>query len=73
MKIATWPIPFRTLCTIGLTLLVAGVQAHAQGGCATSGLGGASTCVPEIDPSLASGGIALIAGAVLLVRGRRRK
>jgi LPXTG-motif cell wall-anchored protein len=28
---------------------------------------------PEIDPSLATGGLALLGGAILLVRGRRRQ
>jgi ABC-type amino acid transport substrate-binding protein len=75
MKIAIRPIAFRTLCMIALTLPFAGIQAHAQSGCVDQN----GICVPvpvpapEIDPSLASGGLALIAGAVLLVRGRRRK
>jgi LPXTG-motif cell wall-anchored protein len=29
--------------------------------------------VPEIDPSLGIGGLALLSGVVLMVRGRRRK
>lgn len=28
---------------------------------------------PEIDPSVAAGGLALLGGAILLVRGRRRR
>jgi LPXTG-motif cell wall-anchored protein len=28
---------------------------------------------PEIDPSLTAGGLALLGGAILLVRGRRRR
>jgi hypothetical protein len=73
MKLAIRPIPFRTLCMIAVTLLFAGIQAHAQSGCVIQN----GVCVPipapEIDPSLASGGLALITGAIFLVRGRRRK
>jgi LPXTG-motif cell wall-anchored protein len=29
--------------------------------------------VPEIDPSLGIGGLALLSGVVLMVRGRRRR
>jgi hypothetical protein len=46
-------------------------QGHAQGGCVNGGSGGC-TSVPEVDPSLASGGLALVAGAAMVVRGRRR-
>ena len=74
MKIAARPIFFRTVCTIALVLPLAGVHAHAQNGCTNQGSGQCTPVpAPEIDPSLASGGLALITGAVLLVRGRRRK
>ncbi len=43
--------------------------AHAQGGCITSGGG----CAPEIDPSLGTGGVALLSGVVLLMRSCRRR
>jgi hypothetical protein len=48
--------------------------ARAQGGCVTGGTGGcpAVAAVPEIDPSLAGTGIALLGGTVLLIRTRRR-
>jgi hypothetical protein len=45
--------------------------AHAQSGCVNGGTGACQT-VPEIDPSLAGTGIALLGGAVLLIRARRR-
>ena len=41
---------------------------HAQGGCDDS-----CKAAPEIDPSLASGGVALLGGTALLIRGRRKQ
>jgi hypothetical protein len=46
-------------------------RGHAQGGCVNGGAGGCTTSVPEVDPSPASGGLALASGAVMVVRGRR--
>ncbi len=43
--------------------------AHAQGGCVNGGSGGC--VVPEIEPGLANGGLALLGGLVLVVRARR--
>jgi hypothetical protein len=56
-----------------LTLVLAlGLAAHAraQGGCDNDCFG---PITPEIDPSLGSGGLALVGGAILLVRSRRTR
>jgi MYXO-CTERM domain-containing protein len=45
--------------------------ARAQQGCVTGGTGCAAA--PEIDPSLAGTGLAVLGGAVLLIRVRRRR
>ena len=50
-----------------LTVLLA-AYSHAH---AAYFSGGSQT--PEIDPSVAAGGLALLGGAILLVRGRRRR
>jgi hypothetical protein len=46
------------------------VRARAQGGCISGQVG--CTTVPEMDPALAGQGAALIAGAVFLLRARRK-
>jgi hypothetical protein len=62
-----------------LTFLAFGTSvnnyAHAQGLCGGVNTAGGGSCaaVPEIDPSLAGTGIALLGGAVLLIRARRRR
>jgi MYXO-CTERM domain-containing protein len=58
---------------LALLVLVLGVatRVQAQSGC-TTGNTGCSTTAPEIDPSLGAGGAALLAGAILVIRGRRR-
>jgi uncharacterized membrane protein HdeD (DUF308 family) len=46
---------------LGYTLLVIGVSSFAMG------------AVPEIDPASAGSALALLSGAVLVIRGRRKK
>jgi hypothetical protein len=70
MTLATRPKLVRSLFTVSLLLLTAFAHAHAQNGCVSSG---SSSCAPEIDPSLATSGTALIAGLALLIRGRRKR
>jgi|GEM_PF-6564670 len=70
MKSAARFISFRTLFMMAFLLVSAYAHAHAQDGCVSSGSTG---CAPEIDPSLATSGTALLAGLVLLVRGRRKR
>jgi len=53
-----------------LLLAVLPGRAHAQGGCLTGGSGGCPTA-PEVDPSLAGSGLALLGGVVLVLRARR--
>lgn len=65
---------FSFLCAAPVLLvlvLALPVRSHAQGGCLNGGSGGC-TSVPEIDPSLGGGGLALVAGAAVVVRARRR-
>jgi hypothetical protein len=65
----------RTALVLALLALGTSVTnyAHAQGGCVTGGTGCTPVpAVPEIDPSLAGTGIALLGGTVLLIRTRRR-
>jgi hypothetical protein len=50
---------------LGLTLLGAGTAAIA--------MAAAFTTVPEIDPSTGVAALSLLAGAVLVIRGRRKK
>jgi hypothetical protein len=55
-------------------MLVAFPHARAQGGCDTGGTGcGSAASAPEIDPSLGTGAIALLGGAIFLVRSRRKQ
>ncbi len=49
---------------VGLFLLIVGVSSYAMA---------AHTSVPEIDPAGAVNAVALISGALLILRGRRRK
>ncbi len=70
MSTKTRLISIRTLFMFAVLLLSAAAQAHAQGGCVNSGAG---ACAPEIDPTLATSSTALLAGLVLLVRGRRKR
>ncbi len=62
----------RATCALAL-LLALHQPAHAQGGCLNGGSGGCSPAVsaPEVDPSLATGALTLLSGAVLLLRARR--
>lgn len=53
---------------VTVLLVSAYTRAHADG-CVSSG----AACAPEIDPSLATSGTALIAGIALLIRGRRKR
>jgi hypothetical protein len=53
-------------------LLALHIPAQAQGGCVNGGTGGCSSSVPEMDPGLVNGGLALLGGVVLVVRGGRR-
>ena len=69
MNTFSLPKSLRALFTVASLLLIATVHAHAQG-CVTSGT---SCGAPEIDGSLATSGLALITGAVFLVRGRRKR
>jgi hypothetical protein len=61
----------RTALTLLAVVLAFPTQGHAQGGCVNGGTGGCTTSVPEIDPALVSGGLALLAGTVMIVRRRR--
>jgi hypothetical protein len=69
MNTVTLPRFLRTLFTIAILLLIVSVRAHAQNGCVVDG---STDCVPEIDASLTSSGLALITGAIFLIRGRRK-
>jgi MYXO-CTERM domain-containing protein len=53
-------------------LLTLHIPARAQGGCVTGGSGGCTSSAPEMDPGMVSGGLALLGGVMLVVRGRRR-
>jgi hypothetical protein len=64
--------PIRAALAVLALALTVPTQGHAQGGCVQGGSGGCTSSVPEMDPSLGSGGLALVAGAVMVVRGRRR-
>ncbi len=60
----------RLALAAALLLAVLSGRAHAQGGCLTGGSGGCPTA-PEMDPSLATGGLALLGGVVLVVKAQR--
>jgi LPXTG-motif cell wall-anchored protein len=53
---------FRTAFPVAICFAVITAHAHA-----------AFVAVPEIDPSMAVSGLTLLAGAALIVRGRRRQ
>jgi MYXO-CTERM domain-containing protein len=57
--------------TAAFLVAVSPGHARAQGGCVQGGNSGCSTA-PEIDPGLADGGLALLGGAVLVLRGRKK-
>jgi hypothetical protein len=61
-------------CTVALIVMFgAFAHSHAQSGCDTGGTGcGSAASAPEIDPSLGTGAIALLGGAIFLVRSRRK-
>jgi hypothetical protein len=48
---------------IGISLLVMGTSAVAMG----------ITAVPEIDPASGGSALALLAGALVIIRGRRKR
>ena len=50
--------------TLGIILIGIGTSAVAMAG---------FTAVPEIDSTSAASGLAILAGAVLIMRGRRKK
>jgi hypothetical protein len=58
----------RTMPIIAVTLLIFGTGAALW-----AGIGPLPPTVPEIDPSSSMAALALIAGAVLVIRGRREK
>jgi hypothetical protein len=62
---------FRTTLAVLVLLLGAAPHLQAQSGCDT-GTTGCSANAPEIDPSLTTGGLTLLAGAIMVIRGRRR-
>jgi hypothetical protein len=70
MKTAARLTLLRSVLATLVLLLGAHSTSHAQGGCDNCGH---STPAPEIDPSLGSGGVALLGGAILLLRARRRQ
>ena len=49
--------------TVGIALLLVGLSSLAMGG---------TTVVPEISPVTGVGALALVSGAVLVIRGRRK-
>jgi Cu/Ag efflux pump CusA len=54
-----------------VAVLLVHIPARAQGGCVNGGSGGCTSSVPEMEPGLANGGVALLGGIVLVLRGRR--
>ena len=51
--------------TLGMMLLLVGVSSLA--------IAGASISAPEISPASGVGALALVSGALLVIRGRRKK
>jgi hypothetical protein len=51
--------------TVGMLLLFVGISSFA--------LAGAVIAAPEISPATGVGALALVSGAVLVIRGRRKK
>jgi hypothetical protein len=63
---------------LALALFVFGAHTHsyAQSGCSDSGPGGcpaSNGTVPEIDPSMTSGGLILLAGSIVMIRSWRKR
>jgi hypothetical protein len=54
-------------------LLALHSPARAQGGCVNGGSGSCTAEVPEMDPGMVSGGLALLGGVVMVVRARRQR
>ncbi len=63
MKKSSFVLFLRSSLALLIVLFAAHSQAHATGGMG----------VPEIDAAMATGGLALLGGIILVVRGRRRK
>jgi LPXTG-motif cell wall-anchored protein len=61
MKKSSLALFLRSSLALLIVLLAAHSRAHA-----------AYTGAPEIDPAMATGGLALLGGVILVVRGRRR-
>jgi hypothetical protein len=59
---------------IGMMLLVIGLSGLSQAVPCSPAPGGLSTCgAPEIDPASGASALALLSGAALIIRGRRKK
>ena len=52
--------------------VILSISAHGQSGSASQGAGAGKVTAPEVDPALALGGLALLAGSLTVVRARRR-
>jgi len=63
MKKSSLVLFLRSSLALLIVLLAAQSHAHAA----------YSMSVPEIDPAMTTGGLALLGGAILVVRGRRRQ
>jgi hypothetical protein len=61
----------QTLLVTGAAVILS-VSAHGQSGSAGQGAGAGKVTAPEIDPALALGGLALLAGSLTVMRARRR-
>jgi hypothetical protein len=61
----------RTVLAVALLSLCSSVHSYAQSGCTSGGTGCPST--PEIDPSMAGADLALLGGAAMLIRSRRKQ
>jgi LPXTG-motif cell wall-anchored protein len=62
---------FRSALALLILLLGTHTFVQAQTGCVVTS-GNSCASAPEIDPSLGASGVALLAGAVLVLRSRRR-
>jgi len=59
---------------IGMLLLLIGLLGLIQAAPCSTAPGGVSTCgAPEIDPASGASALALLSGATLIIRGRRKK
>jgi len=59
---------------IGMLLLLIGLLGLIQASPCRPEPGGVSTCgAPEIDPASGASALALLSGATLIIRGRRKK